>query len=33
MSYGFALKNILVLKNFMNFDLLFTKPKAGLAEL
>ena len=33
MSYGFALKKILAPKNFMNFDLLFTKPQFGLAKL
>ena len=32
-SYGFALKKILAPKNFMNSDLLFTKPISGLAEL
>ena len=32
-SYGFALKNILVPKKFKIFDLLFSKPKSGLADL
>ena len=31
-SYGFNLKNFLVPKNFMNCDLLFTKPNSSLAE-
>ena len=32
-SYGFALKNILGEKKIKNFDLLFSKPKSGLADL